>query len=451
MSKSCRPRAGGVYRAVLLTALLGGLLAIQPAPLFAASPSFARDEVLVHYRGDPGQTSVDVPAGQSVRATLSELRSEPAVGYARPDYLVHAAVFSPNDPGSDARGNWTRDQWNFLSPETRGGISLPTAWQRLIAADHPGGQGVTVAVLDTGVAYRKKGRRYRRDPDLPGVRRFVHPKDFIDGDRIPLDPDGHGTHVASTIAQATNNARGLTGIAYGSKVMPIRVLNRRERGKGSKVARGIRYATEHGADVINLSLDFKRDVTSCNQIVAVCHSIQHAIHERVVVVAAAGNEGGSRVLYPAAARGVIGVGASTYRGCAAEYTNYGGGLDLLAPGGGHDKGVDVTSEPRCDPHAKGYEVRQYSLLPGPADHGNYRRFGIVGMEGTSMASAHVSGVAALVLASRVCGRHPNPKRVTRRLRQTALDRGLPGKDDVYAGGLLNAAQATSPAKACRAG
>jgi subtilisin family serine protease len=148
---------------------------------------------------------------------------------------------------------------------------------------------------------------------------------------------------------------------------------------------------------------------------------------------------------------VIGVGASTYRGCAAEYTNYGGRLDLLAPGGGQDKGVDVTSDPRCHPLAKEYEIRQYSLLPGPAHRGNYRRFGIVGMEGTSMASAHVSGVAALVLASRVCGRHPSPKRVTRRLRQTALDRGLPGNDDVYGGGLLNAAQATSPAKACRAG
>src|SRR4051794_36758349 len=92
MSKSYRPPAGGMCRAVALIALLGGLLAVPAAPASAASPSFARDEVLVHYRGDSGQTSVDVPAGQSVRATLSKLRSDPAVGYARPDYLVHAAV-----------------------------------------------------------------------------------------------------------------------------------------------------------------------------------------------------------------------------------------------------------------------------------------------------------------------------------------------------------------------
>src|SRR5215211_548310 len=261
---------GRARRAVVCLALLGGLLAGQPAPASAASPSFARDEVLVHYRGHPGSENVHVPPGQSVRATLSDLRNDPAVGYAKPDYLVHATAFSPNDPGTGRRGHWARDQWNFLSPRlVRGGISVVPSWQRLIKAGHPGAKGITVAVLDTGVAYRKKGRRFRRDPDLPGVRRFVHPKDFIDDDRVPLDLEGHGTHVTSTIAQATNNGRGLTGIAYGVKVMPVRVLNRQERGKGSKVARGIRYATDHGADVINLSLDFKPDVTQCDQIVAV--------------------------------------------------------------------------------------------------------------------------------------------------------------------------------------
>jgi serine protease len=450
MPRSYAPPAGGVCRAVVSLALLAGLLAILAAPASAASSAFARDEVLVHYRGDRGETSVEVPPGRSVRATLSDLRDDPAVGYANPDYLVHAAAFSPNDPGKDhLRGHWKNDQWNFLSTSiVPGGIGVVPAWRRLIAGGHPGGKSVTVAVLDTGVAYRKKGRKYRRDPDLPGRKRFVHPRDFVGDDELPLDPDGHGTHVASTIAQSTNNGLGLTGIAYGVKLMPIRVLNRHEKGRGSKVARGIRFATEHGADVINLSLDFEPDVESCNNIVAVCHAIQHAIHERVIVVAAAGNENQSHVLYPAAAKDVIGVGASTYRGCTADYTNYGTGLDLVAPGGGHDKGAAATGEPRCDPTAVGFEIRQYSLLPGAADHGNYRRFGVVGIEGTSMASAHVSGVAALVLAARVCGRHPSPDRITRRRKQTAVDRGLPGKDDAYGAGLLNAARATSTAKRC---
>jgi serine protease len=421
------------------------------APAAVASPSVARDEVLVHYRGHPGETSVGVSAGRSVRATLSELRRDPAVGYAHPDYLVHAAAFTPNDRGSDLPGNWTRDQWNFLSPrQVEGGIAILPAWRRLILGGHPGGKGMTVAVLDTGVAYRNQGHRYRRDPDLPGRGRFVHPRDFVSDDELPLDPDGHGTHVASTIAQSTDNGRGLTGIAYGVKVMPIRVLNRHEKGKGSTVARGIRFATVHGADVINLSLDFEPDVTHCEQIVAVCHAIQHAIHENVTVVAAVGNDNTSRVLYPAAAKGVIAVGASTYRGCAAEYSNYGAGLDLLAPGGGQDKPKDVTGDPACRPPTprSGYDIRQYSLLPDSADHRNYRRFGVVGMNGTSMASAHAAGVAALVLASHVCGRDPSPERIARRLRDTAVHGG---NYDVYGAGLLDAAQATNPARTCSGG
>jgi serine protease len=450
MTKSYPPPARRGCRALVSLALLGTLLAICAAPA-SADPSFARDEVLVHYRGDPGQRTVPVPAGQSVRETLADLRSDPAVGSAHPDYLVRAAAFSPNDPGSDGRGQWTRDQWNFLGPRlVPGGIGLTPSWQRLISAHHPGAKGITVAVLDTGVAYRKKGHRYRRDPDLPGRKRIVHPKDFVDDDEIPLDPEGHGTHVASTIAQSTDNGLGLTGIAYGVDLMPIRVLNRHEKGRGSKVARGIRFATAHRADVINLSLDFAPEVQHCEQIVSMCSAIQHAIHKHVTVVAAAGNDDASSVLYPAAAKGVIGVGASTYRGCTADYSNYGTGLDLLAPGGGQDKSAAVTSDTGCQPQGPGYEIRQYSLNPKAADRGNYRRFGIVGMQGTSMASAHVSGVVALVLASRVCGANPTPERITRRLKQTAIDRGLPGNDDAYGAGLLDAAPATNPARACSA-
>jgi serine protease len=432
--------------------LLGGLLAVQAAraPAASAARAFAPDEVLVHYRGDPRETQVKVPAEQSVAGALARLRSDPAVAYAQPDYLVQAARFWPNDPGGDSRGRWYRDQWNFLSPtRVLGGIGMPGGWQRLIWDHNPGGQGVTVAVLDTGVAYRKKGHRYRKDPDLPPTKRFVHPKDLVDGDRVPLDREGHGTHVTSTIAQATDNGQGLTGVAYGVDIMPIRVLNRQETGTGSDVAKGIRFATRNGADVINLSLEFKPAVRHCHQVTSVCDAIEAAIDKGITVVAAAGNRDEPQVAYPAAAQGVIAAGASTYRGCAADYSSYGERLDLVAPGGGRDKSKAVTHDRRCQPNAQGYEIRQYSLLPGAADNGNYRKFGIVGLKGTSMAAAHVSGVAAMVIAEGVCGSHPAPSSVAKRLEDTAVDRGARGRDDLYGYGLLDAARAANPTDACR--
>ena len=438
-------------RAGAILLLVGGLLAAQVARArgSGAPRSFAAGHILVHYRGDPGEKHVGVKADETVAGALNRLRSDPAIGYAHPDYLVTAARFHPNDPGTDGRGGWIRDQWNFLPPtRVAGGIGTPGGWQRLIADRHPGGEGTTVAVLDTGVAYRDKGSRYRRDPDLPSKKRFVHPKDFVDDDTVPLDIDGHGTHVTSTIAQSTDNGLGLTGIAYGVKVMPIRVLNRHETGKGSDVARGIGFATEHGADVINLSLDFKPEVRHCEEIVSVCHAIQHANHEGVTVVAAAGNDAMASVSYPAAAKGVIATGATTYRACPAEYSNYGEMLDIVAPGGGTDKSFNVTGDAACQPDAQGYEVRQYSLLPEAAENGDFGKFGIVGLEGTSMASAHVSGVAALVIASGICGSHPPPRRVAHRLKETAIDRGAARSDDLYGDGLLDATRATSPRTNC---
>ena len=111
-----------------------------------------------------------------------------------------------------------------------------------------------MAVLDTGVAYRNWGR-FRISPDLRGAR-FVAPYDFIAHNRYPLDRNGHGTFVASAIAERTNNGIGLTGLAYGASILPVRVLDASGEGAESTIAEGIRYAVEHGARVINLSLEF---------------------------------------------------------------------------------------------------------------------------------------------------------------------------------------------------
>jgi serine protease len=289
-------------------------------------------------------------------------------------------------------------------------------------------------VLDTGIAYRKVGKRFRRDPDLPPTHRFVAPKNYVGHGRFPLDEDGHGTHVASTIAQATRNHRGLTGLAFGVKVMPVRVLNRREKGTGSDVARGIRYAVRHGADVINLSLEFGPRVKRCEQVPNVCTAVRMAGARGVVVVAAAGNHHRARVAFPAAAPDTIAVGATTWRGCLARYSDFGLGLDLVAPGGGGDR---PNAGPQCHPSEKGYSIRQFSLKPRAAARGDFRRFGIVGMHGTSMAAAHVSAAAALLLAEGV-----TPGAVATRLECTATPLGSSLR---YGAGLLNAAQATSAA------
>jgi serine protease len=409
---------------------------------------YARGEVLVRYAGHPGEHVVKLPERVGVSEAVRSLRESPGVVYANPNYLVHAATTcpGPNDPGrSGSCGGWREDQWNFLA-DTEGGVEAHGAWANVHDANHSGGRGVTVAVLDTGVAYRRRGRRFSHDPDLPGARRFVSPKDYIDDDPLPLDLDGHGTHVASTIAQRTGNNLGLTGLAYGVKLMPIRVLNRNEKGEGSNVARGISFATRHDADVINLSLEFGPRITSCTEIQGVCDALKHAIGEGVTVVAAAGNGDGSQVAYPAAAPGVIAAGGTTIRGCLADYSDYGTKLNLVAPGGGRDAAM-VTGEADCAGRS-GPPVRQYGLKPDAAASGDFRKFGFVGLEGTSMSAAHVSAAAALVIASGVAGIDPAPDAVASRLACTATDRGAAGRDLFYGSGLLNAARATDPTVTC---
>ena len=169
-----------------------------------------------------------------------------------------AANIVPNDTGSsNVAGAWAELQWNFAGPN---GINAPGAWANLEQLGAPGGAGVTIAVLDTGVAYADR-LRFRRSPDLDPAT-FVPGYDFVADDPYPFDLNGHGTHVASTIAEQTNNGYGLTGLAYGARIMPVRVLDRLGRGTASTIARGVRFAVARGAKIINLSLNFRSSVTS---------------------------------------------------------------------------------------------------------------------------------------------------------------------------------------------
>jgi serine protease len=336
-------------------------------------------------------------------------------------------AFMPNDAGLAAKpGGWSDLQWNFVGPY---GVDAPAAWANVIRAGRPGGAGTIVAVLDTGVAYADNGSD-PRSPDFDAAT-FVPGYDFVDDDAYPLDPHGHGTHVAATIAEQTNNGFGLTGLAYGVRLMPVRVLDANGYGYPEVIARGIRFAARRGAKVINLSLNFGPAVTR-EQIPEVLSALDYANRRGSLVVAAAGNSGAAEVAYPALAPHVLAVGATTENGCLASFSNHGVGIDLVAPGGGSDASLD--GDPNCTARRYGRPIYQTTSRAA---------FDLIG---TSMATAHVSATAALAIASGVLGVKPGPRALERQLLRTARDLGERGYDARYGWGLLNAAAATTPAR-----
>ncbi len=386
---------------------------------------------------DPASASqvVRLPRGLSVVRAIARLRHQRGIAYAVPDFIAHAAgSWIPDDRGrGHTPGGWQRLQWNFLAGA---GVNAPEAWANLRADRRPGGRGVVVAVLDTGVAYRD-WHQYRASTDFGGTR-FVDPYDFVAGNRFPLDREGHGTFVTNMIAEATNNGVGLTGLAYGASIMPVRILAADGTGDAETISRGIRYAVTHGAKVINLSLEFSLDVTA-GDIPEIISAIRFAHNRGAVTVAAAGNEGVQQIAYPARAPAVISVGASTRDRCLADYSNTGSRLDLVAPGGGDD--IAMPADPDCHPTRNLPDISQLSLL----DPSHPSRFGYPGgWYGTSMAAPHVAAAAALVIASGTLGRDPTPDQVLARLEATAQPLGGSAPNKNYGYGLLDAGAATAP-------
>ncbi|MBV9816761.1 MAG: S8 family serine peptidase [Solirubrobacterales bacterium] len=448
-------------RIAILCGALGLVLAASAATTAsaAAPAAYVPGEVIVGYRaglgGDVG-AAIDaiggmrpaqaapsarvrvlrLPAGERVTTALARLRRQPGVAYAVPNYIAHAAgSFIPNDAGiANVYQGWEKAQWNMLPGA---GVDAPRAWFNLRADHRAGGSGVTVAVIDTGVAYRT-WRHFMPSPDFSQTR-FVSPYDFVDHDRYPLDRLGHGTFVAGVVAESTNNRIGLTGLAYGASIMPVRVLDAQGDGDQVTIARGIRYAVAHGAKVINLSLEFlPSQVYSSSQIPQIVSALDYAHRRGVVVVAAAGNDETDQIAYPARAPGVISVGATTRDRCLANYSNGGDTLSIVAPGGGSD--AIVTGDEDCHPERRLPPIYQMTLTDPP----NWSRFGFPGdYIGTSMASPLVAATAAMVIASQVLGPHPTPDQVAARLEQTATPLGGSQPNDTYGWGLLNAGQATA--------
>ena len=409
-------------------------------------------------RRGPGERTSTCPPGRSARGgnraasqsrgplRRSQLRRD-RVGSGRAEHRSpsrNRQGLLPNDPGPIAGspgppGDWVAKQWNFLPWE--GTASSPASGLarrhrrpgRLgtpRSAGRPGAKGVTVAVLDTGIAYRTKLPRFKISPDFSSGQ-FVKGYDFVGNDKLPLDENGHGTHVAGTIAEKTNNGIGLAGLAFRAKLMPVRVLDAHGRGRADEIAKGIRFAVANGADVINMSFNF-----GCGRHVPVIdEALRQAYKHGVVAVASVGNLGSEAcVSPPSTSPHVIGVGGSTEGGCLGGYSLSGRDVDLIAPGGGPAVAgcPSISSGSIYQVTLKGSSTRIF------AEPANY--------VGTSMSAAHVSGVAAMVLASDTVNRKHRPARVkavTRRLRATARDLGQPANRQ--GAGLIDAGAATLPA------
>ena len=322
------------------------------------------------------RTGVTLAVGvDDVEAALERIRENPAVESAEPLTVYRlppgpadTGVQAPPRPGfRDEPGGFIPNDPDFARQWNLAMIHMPQAWE------HSRGKGVIIAVLDTGVAYEDRDD-FHQVPDLRGTR-FAKGYDFVNDDPHADDDHGHGTHVAGTLAQTTNNGEGVAGVAFEATLMPVKVLNHFGAGTSADIADAIRFAADNGAKVINLSLGGGWHSA------AVASAVDFARKKGVTVVAAAGNGARAHVEFPAAYPGVIGVSAVDPEGKLAFYSSYGKEVDLAAPGG--DK--------RAGDHG--------GILQNTVDPRDISRSIYAAYQGTSMATPHVAGVAALLYAA----------------------------------------------------
>lgn len=422
---------------------------ISPNATMLTRPSSANFDVL---RLD---SSDDV---ESVAQALAD-RTD-VVMYAQPSYRIHT-MFRPND------AHYSDLQWNLPL------VDLERAWDIEGCPSNAqlcGAPAITVAVLDTGLAWRNATITanvpsfranglvypalgqitvpYSAAPQLVGGRdRIVSPRDFIWDSTDALDFDGHGTHVSGTIGQITNDGIGTAGVAFNVKLMPVKVLDETwdilfgapNEGTDDVVARGIRYAADNGAKVINMSIGRNGPPAP-----AIEDAMSYAIGKGVFIAVAGGNgyEDGNPVEVLAEIcnrlKGAVSVAAIGPDRRRAYYSTTGSYIEISAPGG-DDRGNSSRSDLGVV-WQQTFDFRftdTFLLRPDQYRAPRFDVLGYIGYAGTSMATPHVAGLAALLMQQGITG----PAAVEDALEKTAIDLGAPGRDDEYGFGLIDARNA----------
>jgi serine protease len=387
---------------------------------------------------------VTLAGGDDPEAVARRLSAQPDVEYAQARYLARP-MFVPTDP------LYSR-QWNFTQ------IDMERAWD----INRGGKTDVIVAIVDSGIAYRSATIRYtaaawqRPDgavfpalgtvdipfaaaPDL-GADRFVSPHDFIWNDSLPFDLSGHGTHIAGTIGQLTSNGLGVAGMAFNVRLMPVKVVDNEWDfifdspfvGTDDTVARGLRYAADNGAKVINLSLG--RDGEPAP---AVQSAVQYAVSHGAFVAVAGGNEGTANIVeryaeFAPQIDGMVSVAATGADRQRAVYSTVASHIEVAAPGGDFSRGGAASGILQ-----QTIDLDLTETFAGPVSRYAVPRFDAFAyfyFEGTSMAAAHVSGLAALLVSQGIT----DPAAIEAILKQSATDLGSTGRDNEYGYGLINA-------------
>ncbi len=367
----------------------------------------------VSYNSDMGAETeiacVTLPQGADVQYALQTLRDDASVETADIEHLYRAPEVNADGTTVGASGKtdeggsrWTpndpryKEQWNFQL------VKCEEAWEVTK------GKGVIVAVIDTGVAYAntKKGNIARDFKET----KFAKGYDFVNKDDMPNDDQGHGTHVSGTIAESTDNNEGVAGLAFEATIMPIKVLSAQGGGTSAAIGEGIRWAADHGAKIINMSLGGPYPDKVMGS------ACEYAFKKGVTIVCAAGNSGREGVGYPAGFAECIAVSSVGPTKQLSFYSSWGKQVAIAAPGGDSEVGGPADGK-----------ILQNTLFQGKDDY--------FAFQGTSMASPHVAAVAALIEAQGV----KDPLDVRAILQQSAQK--VSGPKEKYGAGILDAASA----------